>query len=119
MFPRRNLPWFAHSLLLICLLLVRPALFAQNPQEPKPSDDVVRVFTELVQTDVMVFDKQGRFVDGLTQDKFEIKIDLAEPVSHDADDRSAVLFRRFPLISRTLMQVRSGLPRRVRRGRRS
>ena len=75
MFPRRNLPWFAHSLLLICLLLVRPALFAQNPQEPKPSDDVVRVFTELVQTDVMVFDKQGRFVDGLTQDKFEIKID--------------------------------------------
>jgi len=36
---------------------------------------VVRVFTELVQTDVMVFDKQGRFVDGLTQDKFEIKID--------------------------------------------
>src|SRR6476619_5839257 len=75
MFPRRNLPWFAHSLLLICLLLGRPALFAQNPQEPKPSDDVVRVFTELVQTDVMVFDKQGRFVDGLTQDKFEIKID--------------------------------------------
>src|SRR6476619_3365374 len=75
MFPRRNLPWFAHSLLLICLLLGRPALFAQNPQEPKPSDDVVRVFTELVQTDVMVFDKQGRFMDGLNRDNFEIKID--------------------------------------------
>ena len=75
MFPRRNLPWFAHSLLLICLLSVRSVLLAQNPQAPKPADDVVRVFTELVQTDVMVFDKQGRFVDGLTQDKFEIKID--------------------------------------------
>ena len=49
----------------------------QEPQQPKPkpSDDVVRVFTELVQTDVMVFDKQGHFVDGLTRDNFEIKID--------------------------------------------
>ena len=49
----------------------------QNPQPQKPqsSDDVVRVFTELVQTDVMVFDKQGHFVDGLTRDNFEIKID--------------------------------------------
>jgi VWFA-related protein len=56
---------------------VSAVAFGQNPQPPRPQspDDVVRVFTELVQTDVMVFDKQGRFVDGLTRDNFEIKID--------------------------------------------
>jgi VWFA-related protein len=42
---------------------------------PKSPDDVVRVYTELVQTDVMVFDKQGRFVDGLTKENFELRID--------------------------------------------
>lgn len=42
---------------------------------PQKQDDVVRVYTELVQTDVMVFDKQGKFVNGLTADKFELKID--------------------------------------------
>ena len=68
---------YTYSVILICLLLARPLAFGQNPQPPKPQspDDVVRVFTELVQTDVMVFDKQGRFVNGLTRDNFEIKID--------------------------------------------
>ena len=47
----------------------------QTPPPQKPSDDVVRVYTELVQTDVMVFDKQGRFVDGLTKENFELRID--------------------------------------------
>ncbi len=35
----------------------------------------MRVNTELVQTDVMVFDKKGNFVDGLRPDQFELKID--------------------------------------------
>jgi VWFA-related protein len=35
----------------------------------------LRVFTELVQTDVMVFDKQGRFVEGLKKEDFELRID--------------------------------------------
>ena len=49
---------------------------AQTPSpSPKPQDDVVRVYTELVQTDVMVFDKQGKFVNGLTADNFELRID--------------------------------------------
>src|SRR5215470_6983833 len=65
------------SLLTVSLIFVSAVALGQEPQQPKPqtSDDVVRVFTELVQTDVMVFDKQGHFVDGLTRDNFEIKID--------------------------------------------
>src|ERR1043165_5059716 len=48
---------------------------AQTPAPQKSSDDVVRVYTELVQTDVMVLDKQGRFVNGLTRENFELRID--------------------------------------------
>lgn len=61
---------------LLFLLAVWPVAHAQttNPP-PKPQDDVVRVYTELVQTDVMVFDKSGRFVDGLTKQNFELRID--------------------------------------------
>src|SRR3982751_1077284 len=60
-------------LLMACL----PGLtFAQQPSSPAPKqDEVVRVFTELVQTDVMVFDKQGHFVNGLKKEDFELKID--------------------------------------------
>ena len=43
--------------------------------EAPPQDDVIRVNTELVQTDVTVFDKKGRFVDGLTATDFELVIE--------------------------------------------
>lgn len=61
--------------LLGCLLTSASLVCAQTPQNQKPQEEVVRVFTELVQTDVMVFDKQGRFINGLTKDNFELKID--------------------------------------------
>jgi VWFA-related protein len=35
----------------------------------------VRVYSDLVQTDVMVFDKDGRFVNGLKREDFELRID--------------------------------------------
>jgi VWFA-related protein len=48
--------------------------FAQEQTLPRQGADVVRVNTALVQTDVMVFDKQGAFVDGLKRDQFVLKI---------------------------------------------
>ncbi|HKV34467.1 MAG TPA: VWA domain-containing protein [Pyrinomonadaceae bacterium] len=59
------------------LLLTWSTVIAQTTQTPpqKSQDEVVRVYTELVQTDVMVFDKQGRFVNGLTKENFELRID--------------------------------------------
>jgi VWFA-related protein len=64
-------------LLLLFLLTAWSATTAQTTPAPtpKPQDDVVRVYTELVQTDVMVFDKQGKFVNNLTADNFELRID--------------------------------------------
>ena len=67
---------------LMCLLLFAVLAAAQQTQsKPSPSpspeqtEDVIRVYTELRQTDVMVFDSKGQFVDGLTRENFELKID--------------------------------------------
>ncbi|PWT87998.1 MAG: hypothetical protein C5B55_13845 [Blastocatellia bacterium] len=57
----------------VCLL---NSVHAQQTEPtPRQKEDVVRVFTELVQTDVMVFDKQGRFVKDLKREDFELRID--------------------------------------------
>ena len=72
MLARRNSPTLAP---LLFLLAVWPVARSNHAPSPKPQDDVVRVYTELVQTDVMVFDKAGRFVDGLTKQNFELRID--------------------------------------------
>lgn len=45
----------------------------QQPQNQNP--DVIRVTTSLVQTDVMVFDKNGKFVDDLKREQFVLKVD--------------------------------------------
>jgi VWFA-related protein len=55
-----------------------PAVDGQPAPPKKPAsqdDDVVRIRTELVQTDVMVFDRQGRFVPGLRPEQFELSLD--------------------------------------------
>src|SRR5262245_8177523 len=54
------------------LIISVPTLTALAQQKP---DDVVSVNTNLVQTDFMVFDKQGNFVDGLKRDQFVFKVD--------------------------------------------
>src|SRR2546423_138763 len=61
-------------LLLVCLCALNTR--AQQPQPtPIPSDEVIRVSTELVQTDVVVFDKQGHFVDNLRAEDFDLRVD--------------------------------------------
>ena len=62
---------------VLYLLLAWTTATAQTTTTPRPKsqDEVVRVYTELVQTDVMVFDKQGKFVNGLTADNFELRVD--------------------------------------------
>ncbi len=50
-------------------------LTVQTPRESSSDDDVLRISTELVQTDIMVFDKQGNFVDNLRPEQFELRVD--------------------------------------------
>jgi VWFA-related protein len=61
--------------LILCLVAV---VRAQNPSPtgtPANNDDeVIRIDTNLVQTDVTVFDKDGKFVDGLKADQFVLRI---------------------------------------------
>ena len=51
------------------------ALFANAQQPQNQNPDVIRVTTSLVQTDVMVFDKDGKFVDDLKREQFVLKVD--------------------------------------------
>jgi VWFA-related protein len=46
-----------------------------QPQQDDPVEDVLRVSTSLVQTDVSVVDKQGQFAGGLQRGQFELKVD--------------------------------------------
>jgi VWFA-related protein len=55
-----------------------PTLPLPTPQADAPAKDeeeVVRISTELVQTDVMVFDGSGKFVEGLKPEQFELRVD--------------------------------------------
>src|SRR5574338_425839 len=68
----------------ICFLLFPTIVFSQKKPEQKPepprgdTGDVIKFETSLVQTDVMVFDKQGRFVDGLKPEQFQLKINKTQ-----------------------------------------
>ena len=52
-----------------------PALAQQPQSTPGQSEDVVRVNTALVQTDVTVFDRRGTFVEDLKREQFVLKVD--------------------------------------------
>src|SRR5436853_7917211 len=63
--------------LVLALTLAATTTLAQEGQKERPQqpEEVIRVYTDLVQTDVMVFDKQGRFVNGLKREDFTLSID--------------------------------------------
>lgn len=80
-------PAFRRALFLLlplCLSLA-PCMRAQEPSpivRPDASDEIIRVNTELVQTDVIVLDKGGRFVDGLKPEQFELRVNgKPQPIS--------------------------------------
>jgi VWFA-related protein len=52
-----------------------PAIAQQPQATPGQSDDVIRVNTALVQTDVTVFDRRGNFVENLKREQFVLKVD--------------------------------------------
>jgi VWFA-related protein len=65
--------------LLASLCLLAPARAQQTqPAQKQDDEEVVRISTQLVQTDVMVFDKSGKFVEGLKPEQFELKVDGRE-----------------------------------------
>jgi VWFA-related protein len=69
----------------VCFFINLPAVIGQQPAQNKPSaqdDEILRIKTELVQTDVTVFDKQGRFVEGLRPEQFELSLDgKSQPIA--------------------------------------
>jgi VWFA-related protein len=76
-------------LAVVCLfLLVLNAHAQKKKPTPTPTptpveQDVVRISTELVQTDVTVFDKDGKFVSGLKPEEFELLIDnKPQPITY-------------------------------------
>lgn len=72
----------AITALIFCTLSVAAAQQTPQPKPTPEQDDVLRVNTELVQTDVVVTDKNGRFVEGLQREQFELTVDgKRQPIS--------------------------------------
>ena len=71
----RSLPLVVTAVGLSLLALASTIVCQTQTQPPSPqSDDVLRINTELVQTDVMVFDRRGQFVDGLKPEQFVLTL---------------------------------------------
>lgn len=71
---------FVTVVVAACFVAPLNLAYAQKSEKQLPSDDVVRVRTELVQTDVTVLDRRGRRVEGLGREQFELSVD-AKPRS--------------------------------------
>ena len=73
--PRRGHHLFTVVAVLFLAVTSARGQSPPNPPQQPQADDVIRVNTELVQTDAMVFDKKGRFVSGLNAEQFVLKVD--------------------------------------------
>ena len=63
----------AYLFVPLCLTALN-AVIAQTPNRQAESD-VLRINADLIQTELTVLDSKGRFVDGLTANQFELKVD--------------------------------------------
>jgi VWFA-related protein len=60
----------------VTILTISLLVAAAFGQDPRPAaDEVIRITTDLVQTGVVVVDKQGSFVEGLKPEEFVLKVD--------------------------------------------
>lgn len=84
---------FAFLAFFICLAVAAVTSYSQTPQPTATpeKEDVIRVNTNLIQTNVAVFDKSGRFVEGLKPEQFALKIDGKPAKIEFFDDKSAYL----------------------------
>lgn len=74
----RLLPWTLAFASCLCMTAITLRAQVQKPptgQKTEPAGKPIRVTVGLVQTDVMVFDRQGRFVPDLKKDQFELRVD--------------------------------------------
>jgi len=72
---RLHFAFLSGAVALTLTLSVAAPVFSQDKPSPQQADDVIRVNTELVQTDVTVLDKKGHFVDGLKPEQFQLIVD--------------------------------------------
>src|SRR5258708_1681994 len=66
---KRIVPLMLSSGMILCSVVAQTP---QNPPQEVPPEDVVRITTELVQTDIVVTDKNERVVSDLKLDDFEL-----------------------------------------------
>lgn len=57
------------------LLTAALLVWCSQTYAQEPSPDVIRISTDLVQTSITVVDRDGKFVDGLQREQFQLKID--------------------------------------------
>ena len=71
----RSLQRAAPAVVLSLFALGLPVRGQTQTSPPvQQSEDVLRINTELVQTDVMVFDRRGQFVEGLKPEQFVLTL---------------------------------------------
>lgn len=75
-------------LLFVCFAVFVFAAYGQERKNETTNDknDTIRVNTNLIQTEVTVVDKNGRFVDGLKPEQFELRVD-GKPTPIDFFDK--------------------------------
>lgn len=88
------------------LLLGGPGV-AQRPVDDQ--SEVIRINTELVQTGVVVLDKQGRFVEGLTPSQFQLRVD-GKPVELSFFERVSAGSAREEKLESAVSRGSSGAP---------
>jgi VWFA-related protein len=83
--PKRRLVKTLLTIASFSIANFAPAIYSQQTDRSQTQDgptEVIRTTTELVQTEVMVFDARGRFVDGLKPEQFELVLGgTKQPVS--------------------------------------